>query len=142
MKTTLNLFKWKHYEAEIILLTVRWYLKYSLSYRDVAEMMRERGLNISHTHDHEMVLQFGPKIDKRICPFLKPTSDSYRTDETYIKVKGQWKYLYRAVDSKGSTIDFMLSANRDVYAAKRFFKKALSSPHNQSPRLTHLHLNN
>jgi IS6 family transposase len=66
---------------------------------------------------------------------LKPTNDSYRVDETYIKVKGQWKYLYRAVDSNGNTIDFMLAAYRDVDAAKRFFKKALSSPHNQSPRV-------
>jgi IS6 family transposase len=78
---------------------------------------------------------FGPEIDKRNWPFLKPTNDSYRADETYIKVKGNWKYLYRAVNSKGNTIDFMLSENRDTQAAKRFFKKALSSPHNQSPRV-------
>jgi IS6 family transposase len=135
LETALNLFKWKHYEAEVILLTVRWYLKYSLSYRDVAEMMKERGLYLSHTTIMRWVHEFGPEINKRIRPFLKPTSDSYRTDETYIKVKGQWTYLYRAIDSKGSTIDFMLSANRDIHAAKRFFKKALSSPHNQLPRV-------
>jgi IS6 family transposase len=135
LKTTLNFFKWKHYEADIILLTVRWYLKYSLSYRDITEMMSERGLHISHTTIMRWVHEFGPEIDKRMRPFLKPTNDSLRVDETYIKVKGQWKYLYRAVDSKGSTVDFMLSANRDIHAAKRFFKKALSSPHNQSPRV-------
>jgi transposase, IS6 family len=81
------------------------------------------------------VHQYGPELDKRIRRLLRPTTDSYRVDETYIKVKGQWKYLYRAVDSKGQAIEFMLSANRDVLAAKRFFKKALSSPHNQSPRV-------
>ncbi|MCZ8511629.1 IS6 family transposase [Paenibacillus filicis] len=135
MEPALNLFKWKHYEAELILLTVRWYLKYSLSYRDLTEMMKERGLNIAHTTIMRPVHQFGPEIDKRIRPFLKSTNDSYRVDETYIKVKGKWMYLYRAVDSKGSTIDFMLATNRDVDAAKRFFKKALSSPHNQSPRV-------
>jgi transposase-like protein len=135
MEPVVNLFKWKHYESEIILLTVRWYLKYCLSYRDVAEMMKERGLNISHTTIMRWVHQFGPEIDKRNRPFLKPTNDSYRVDETYIKVKGTWKYLYRAVDSRGNTIDFMLSEYRDIQAAKRFLKKALFSPHNQSPRV-------
>ena len=78
---------------------------------------------------------FRSEIDKRIRPFLKPTNDPYRTDETYIKVKGQWKYLYREVDSKGNTIDFMQFENRDAPAVRRFFKKALTSPHNQSPRV-------
>jgi IS6 family transposase len=135
MESKDHVFKWKHYEADLILLTVRWYLKYCLSYRDVAEMMKERGLNISHTTIMRWVHEFGPEIDKRIRPYLKLTNDSYRVDETYIKVKGKWKYLYRAVDSEGSSIDFMLSENRDIHAAKRFFKKALSSPHNQSPRV-------
>jgi IS6 family transposase len=135
MESKYNLFKWKHYESEMILLTVRWYLKCSLSYRDVAEMMKERGMTISHTTIMRWVHEFGPEIDKRIRPYLKPTNDSYRVDETYVKVKGQWNYLYRAVDSNGNTIDFMLSANRDTDSAKRFFKKALSSPHNQSPRV-------
>ncbi|MCZ8514333.1 IS6 family transposase [Paenibacillus filicis] len=134
MDTELDLFKWKQYESEIILLTIRWYLKYSLSYRNLVEMM-ERGLHMAHTTIMRWVHQFGPELDKRIRPFLKPTNDSYRTDETYIKVKGQWKYLYRAVDSNGNTIDFMLSENRDTSAARRFFKKALTSPHNQSPRV-------
>lgn len=82
------------------MLTVRWYLKYSLSYRDLVEMMEERGLHIAHTTIMRWVHQFGPELDKRIRPYLKPTNDSFRTDETYIKVNGQWKYLYRAVDSK------------------------------------------
>ncbi|OMF06971.1 hypothetical protein BK127_30560 [Paenibacillus sp. FSL H7-0331] len=85
--------------------------------------------------------EFGPEIDKRIRTYLKPSNDSWRTDETYIKVKGQWKYLYRAVDSMGKTIDFMISENRDMPAAKRFFTKALSSPHHQNPRVITLDKN-
>ncbi|WP_230577070.1 IS6 family transposase, partial [Bacillus rhizoplanae] len=96
-------FKWKHYEPEIILLAVRWYLRYSLSYRDLVEMMEERGLSISHTTIMRWVHQYGPELDKRIRRHLKQTNDSWRVDETYIKVKGQWMYLYRAVDSKGNT---------------------------------------
>jgi IS6 family transposase len=90
---------------------------------------------MAHTTIMRWVHQFGPELDNRIRPYLKPTNDSFRTDETYVKVKGQWKYLYRAVDSSGNTIDFMLSENRDIHASKRFFKKALTSPHNQSPRV-------
>ncbi|SFM10888.1 Transposase (or an inactivated derivative) [Paenibacillus sp. 1_12] len=97
--------------------------------------MSERGLEISHTTIMRWVHEFGPEIDKRIRHFLKPTNDSWRTDETYIKVKGQWKYLYGSVDSTGKTIDFILSENRDMQAAKRFFTKALSSPHTQIPRV-------
>jgi transposase, IS6 family len=135
LETELDLFKFKQFESEIILLTIRWYLKYSLSYRNLVEMMEERGLHMAHTTIMRWVHQFGPELDKRIRPYLKPTNDSFRTDETYVKVKGQWKYLYRAVDSSGNTIDFMLSENRDIHAAKRFFKKAIASPHNQSPRV-------
>jgi IS6 family transposase len=88
---------------------------------------------MAHTTIMRRVHQFGPELDKRIRPYLKSTNDSFRTDETYVKVKGQWKYLYRAVDSSGNTIDFMLSENRDIHAPKRFFKKAMASLHNQSP---------
>ncbi len=98
-------------------------------------MMGERGLHMAHTTIMRWIHQFGPELDKRIRPYLKPTNDSFRTDETYIKVKGEWKYLYRALDSRGNTIDFMLSENRDAPAAKRFFEKALTSPHNQLPRV-------
>ena len=81
------------------------------------------------------VHQYSPEIEKKIRRHLRPTNDSWRVDETYIKVKGEWKYFYRAVDSDGDTIDFMLSAKRDRKAAKRFFKKALGSNHNQMPRV-------
>ncbi|PFW65968.1 IS6 family transposase [Bacillus pseudomycoides] len=130
-----NLFKWKHYQPDIILLTVRWYLRYNLSFRDLVEMMEERSLSISHTTIMRWVHQYGPELDKRIRRYLKQTNDSWRVDETYIKVKGQWMYLYRAVDSKGSTIDFCLSKTRDQKAAKRFFKKALRSFHVSKPRV-------
>jgi transposase-like protein len=128
-------FKWKHYQPEIILLTVRWYLRYSLSFRDLVELMEERGLSIAHTTIMRWVHQYGPELDKKVRRHLKTTNDSWRVDETYIKVKGQWVYLYRAVDSKGSTIDFYLSESRDKKAAKRFFKKALAFSHVTSPRV-------
>ncbi len=92
-------FKWRHFEAEIILLCVRWYLRYALSYRDLEEMRQERGLAVDHSTLCRWVLRYAPDLDRRGRPHLKPTTDSWRVDETYIRVKGQWKYLYRAVDS-------------------------------------------
>ncbi|MGE6540782.1 IS6 family transposase [Bacillus luti] len=130
-----NLFKWKHYQPDIILLTVRWYLRYNLSFRDLVEMMEERGLFIAHTTIMRWVHQYGPELDERLRCHLKPTNDSWRVDETYVKVKGQRMYLYRSVDSKGNTIDFYLSKTRDHKAAKRFFKKALRSFHVSKPRV-------
>ncbi|AOM14293.1 hypothetical protein BTI247_59630 (plasmid) [Bacillus thuringiensis Bt18247] len=102
-------FKWRHYQPDIILLTVRWYLRYNLSFRNLVEMMEERGLSLAHTTIMRWVYQYGPKLDKRIQRYLKQTNDSWRVDETYIKVKGQWMYLYRAVDSEGNIINFYLS---------------------------------
>ena len=128
-------FKWKHFEPEIILWGVRWYCRYAISYRDLKEMMEERGLEIFHTTPYRWVQEYAPEIDKRTRPYLKQSNDSYRVDETYVKVKGQWKYLYRAVDSKGNTLDFLLTAKRDKKAAKRFFKKLLRQPHNAIPRV-------
>ena len=100
-----NSFKWKHYEGEIILLNVRWYLKYALSYRNLKEMMTERGIKVDHTTIMRWVHQYSPETEKKVRRPLKPTTDSWKVDETYIKVKGEWKYLYRAVDSDGDTID-------------------------------------
>ncbi len=98
-------------------------------------MMEERGLSIAHTTIMRWVHQYGPELDKRVRRHLKPTNDSWRVDETYVKVKGQWMYLYRAVDSEGNTIDFYLNKTRDHKAAKRFFKKALRSFHVSKPRM-------
>jgi IS6 family transposase len=130
-----NIFKWKHFEAEIILLTVRWYLQYRFSYRDLVEVMSERCISISHTTIMRWVHEYSPEIAKKVRPHLKSVNDSWRCDETYIKVKGHWTYLYRAVDSTGKTIDFMLSEKRDAKAAERFFQKALSLDHVQKPRV-------
>jgi transposase-like protein len=131
----------EHYESDIILLCIRWYLRYALSYRDLEEMMRERGLSIDHTTIYRWVQAYAPELEKRIRPHLRPTNDSYRVDETYIKVKGAWKYLYRAVDSTGQTIDFMLSAKRDTKAAKRFFRKMLRLQQHPSPRVINVDQN-
>ncbi|PEZ50150.1 IS6 family transposase [Priestia megaterium] len=130
-----GLFKWKHYQPDIILLTVRWYLRYNLSFRDLVEMMEERGLSIAHTTIMRWVHQYGPELDERVRHHLKITNDSWRVDETYIKVKGQWMYLYRAVDSEGNTIDLYLSKLGDKQVAKRFFKKALAASHICKPRV-------
>ncbi len=129
------MFKWKHYQSEIIILCVRWYLKYPLSYRNLEEMMQERGLDICHTTIYRWVLEYSPKLNRGLRKYLKPTGDSWRVDETYIKLKGKWMYLYRAVDQYGDTIDFWLSRKRDRKAAKKFFRKALRSPHNANPRV-------
>jgi len=128
-----NPFKWRHFEAEIILLCVRWYLRYSLSYRDLEEMMLERGLQVDHTTIYRWVQRYAPELDKRCRPHLKATNDSWRVDETYIKVKKVWMYLYRAVDSDGNTLEFLLSPTRDAQAAKRFFVKALHSTAPSAP---------
>ncbi|MBP2627067.1 MAG: transposase [Firmicutes bacterium] len=130
-----HLFKYKHFESEIILLCVRWYLKYPLSYRMLVEMMQERGLNLTHTTIMRWVHQYSPIIDERVRKHLKSTNDSWRMDETYLKIKGKNAYLYRAVDSEGKTIDFFVSEHRDKDAAKNFFKKALKAIHNQQPRV-------
>jgi len=121
---------------------VRWYLRYSLSYRDLEELMRERGLSVDHTTIFRWVQRFSPELEKRCRPYLRSTSDSYRVDETYVKIKGKWYYLFRAVDSKGQTVDFMLSAKRDARAAKRFFRKMLKAPKHQSPRVINVDQSN
>ena len=134
-------FKWRHFQKEIILLNVRWYLRYPLSYRNLEEMMLERGLKVDHSTIGRWVLTYSPEIEKRTRRFLKPTNDSWKVDETYIKVNGKWKYLYRAVDSEGNTLDFMLSARRNKKAAKRFFKKVLKARQNKQPRVINVDKN-
>lgn len=134
-------FKWRHFQTDVILLCVRWYLRYSLSYRDLEEIMLERGLHVDHTTIYRWVQQYAPELEKRCHPHLKPTTDSWRVDETYIKIKKEWMYLYRAVDSEGNTLDFWLSSTRDGEAAKHFFVKTLSASHTSSPRVINVDKN-
>ena len=129
------LFKWRHFEADIILCAVRWYLRYALSYRDVEELLRERGVSIDHTTVFRWVQRYAPELDRRCRPHLRLTNDSYRVDETYIRIKKQWCYLYRAVDAGGATLDFMLSPTRDAHAAERFFRRVLRASHTRKPRV-------
>lgn len=136
-----NAFKWRHYQAEIIVLCVRWYLRYSLSYRDLEEMMTERGLSVDHSTIARWVLAYAPVLEKRVKPLLKPTTDSWKVDETYIPVKGAWVYQYRAVDSAGHTLDFWLSAKCGAEAAQAFFEKALGAPHTVPPRVINVDKN-
>ncbi len=133
MKRNSSPFKWRHYEPEIILLCVRWYCRYQLSYRDLEAMMCERGLSVHYSTIFRWVQRYAPEINKRIRPHLKMSGTSYRVDETYIKVGKSCKYLYRAVDKQGNTIEFMLSAKRDVAAAKRFFRKIMRADHRRLP---------
>ena len=121
------LFRGRHFQDEIILVCVRWYLRYSLSYRDVEEMMIERGLCVDHSTIARWVLRYAPELNQRIRRELRYPNNSWRVDETYVRVAGRWTYLYRAVDSEGSTIEFMLSPNRDLTAAKHFLRLALSN---------------
>jgi transposase, IS6 family len=134
-------FKWRHFQSEIILLCVRWYLRYSLSYRDLEEMMRERGLDVDHTTIYRWVQHYAPELERRYRPHVKPTTDSWRVDETYIKVKKEWVYLYRAVDSQGNTLEFFLSPTRDAQAAKRFFLKTLAASQSREPRVINVDKN-
>ena len=133
MKPKKSSFKWRHFEPTIILLCVRWYCRYSLSYRDLEEMMRERGLSVDHVTIFRWVQRYAPEINRRMRLYLKMSGTSYRLDETYVKVGKTWKYLYRAVDSAGQTIEFMLSAKRDISAAKRFFRKLMRADHRRLP---------
>jgi transposase, IS6 family len=134
-------FKWRHSEGQIILLCVRWYLRYCLSYRDLEEIMAQRGLKIDHTTIYRWVQRYAPELEQRCKPHLKQTNDSWRVDETYMKVKGEWMYLYRAVDSAGHTLEFLLSEHRDTQAAKRFFTKVLGASHTTIPRVINVDRN-
>ena len=129
------IFKWRHFTPEVILCAVRWYPRYSLSYRDVQELLVERGLEIDHTTVWRWVQHYAPELEERTRPHLKSTNKSWRVDETYVRVEGRWCYLYRAIDSAGATIDFLLSALRDADAAKRLFRKALSDRSHPQPRI-------
>jgi IS6 family transposase len=139
--TLANPFKGRQYSGDVILLAVRWYLRYPLAYEHVAERLAERGLEVDASCIWRWVQVYAPEINKRCRPHLRPTSKSYRIDETYIKVKGKDRYLYRAVDSTGQTIDFLLTAKRDTAAAKRFLLRAIDASGNPMPRVINVDKN-
>jgi putative transposase len=114
-----------HYPLDLILLCVRWYVAYSLSLRNLEEMLAERGFEVDHSTVHRWVIKLVPLFEKAFRRHKRPVGKSWRMDETYVKVKGQWKFLYRAVDKEGNTVDFLLRARRDKAAARRYFEKAI-----------------
>jgi len=120
-----------HYPLDVILLCVRWYVAYSLSLRNLEEMMAERGFEVDHSTVHRWVIKLVPLFEKAFRKHKRPVGKSWRMDETYVKVSGDWKYLYRAVDKAGQTVDFLLRAHRDKAAARRYFEKAID--HNGAP---------
>jgi len=126
-------FKGRHLTSKVILWALRWYFAFLVSYRDLALMLADRGVVVDHTTLFRWVQAYAAKLEQRVRRHLRQCTGSWRVDETYIKVKGAWTYLYRAVDSLGQTIDFLLSARRDAAAAKRFFRKAQAQPHTVNP---------
>jgi transposase-like protein len=130
-----SLFHGRHFNHSIIILCVRWYITYKLSYRDLVEMMAERGVDLAHTTIMRWVQRYVPEFEKRWRRYSRSVATSWRVDETYIRVGGRWTYLYRAVDNQGLTVDFLLSEHRDIEAAKRFFTQA-SNQHGSPERIT------
>jgi transposase-like protein len=134
-KDASNPFKWKHAVGEVILWLVTWYSRYALSYQDLKEIAAERGFKLDRSTIYRWVQEYAPEIKKRIKPHLKNTCDSWKIDETYVKIKGKWHYLYRAIDKEGNTLDWMLSVHRNKQSAKRFFKKLFTNQYATSPRV-------
>jgi transposase-like protein len=129
-----ELFKGQHFDQEIVGLCVRWYLSFKLSYRDLVSMMCERGIGVAHTTILRWVRHYTPEFEKQWQRYAHPVGGSWRMDETYVGVRGEWMYLYRAVDKSGKTGDFYLSGSRDVNAAKAFMRKAMKNQ--RIPKIT------
>jgi transposase-like protein len=119
------MFKGRHFDHSVILLCVRWYLAYSLSLRDLEEMMAERGVSVDHTTIHRWTVHYAPLLLERFNRRKRPVTSRWHMDETYIIVRGRWMYLYRAIDSNGDTVEFYFSGRRNLTAAKQFLRKAL-----------------
>ncbi|MFN9266148.1 MAG: IS6 family transposase [Acidobacteriota bacterium] len=120
-----ELFAGRHFDKEIVVLCVRWYPSFKLSYRDLVSMMSERGISLAQTTILRWVQHYTPEFEKRWWRYARPVGGSWRMDETYIKVRGEWVYLYRAVDKAGKTVDFFLIRERDTNGAKAFLRKAM-----------------
>ena len=134
-----DLFKGRHFDREIIVLCVRWYLRYKLSFRDLVEMMAERGLSLAHTTIMRWIQRYAPEFEKRWNRFARPVGQSWRVDETYVKIKGRWTYLYRAIDKERERpSDVLLRAKRDVAAAKVFFQTGFKGQ-GRLPHKDHAH---
>jgi len=118
-------FKGRHFDRSVIQLCVRWYLAYNLSLRNLEEMMAERGISVDHATIHRWVVRYSPEFLKRFNARKRVVTGKWHVDETYIKVRGRWMYLYRAIDSDGDTVEFWFSERRNLTAAKRFLRKAL-----------------
>jgi transposase-like protein len=116
--------KGSHFERDVILWGVRWYVAYPISYRQLDEMLEERGVEVDHSTLNRWVVKYAPLLEQEFRARKGPVGRSWRMDETYVKVRGVWKYLYRAVDKSGATVDFLLTAKRDHKAALRFLRKA------------------
>jgi transposase-like protein len=129
-------FKGRHFQKDIVLQSVRWYLAYSRSYRDTEELMAKRGFSVDHSTINRWVIHYSPQLEAAFRLKKKRVGNRWRMDETYIKVKGQWKYYYRAIDKQGNTIDFLLTTTRDTQAALRFLKKVLKE--NGKPSLVNI----
>ena len=129
------LFRKRQFDPVIIVTCVRWYLRFSLSLRDVEELMAERGLSVDHTTVWRWVQAYAPEIRKRMQGHVKYKLTTWFMDETYVQVAGRWMYLFRAVDNHGQTVDFYLSETRDREAAKRFLQAALGNPDNRPPHV-------
>ncbi len=118
-------FSGRHFPKDVILTTIRWYLRYKLSYRDIEELIAERGIDVDHSTLNRWVIRYAPLLVAEARYHKRTVGVSWRFDETYIKVRGQWKYLYRAVDKQGDTIDFLLTAKRNTRAALRLLRQAI-----------------
>jgi transposase-like protein len=119
------MFKRRRFPAEIILPCVRWYCRYGISYQDLEKIMAERGVAVDHVTLYRWIQRYAPELEKRVRWYQGYRSSSWRVDETYVKVAGKWKYLFRAIDKHGRLIDFMLSNRRNTKATRRFLPKAL-----------------
>ena len=127
------LFRGRHFADEVITLAVHWYSRFSLSLRELEELLRERNIVVDHSTLWRWTQRYAPELDKRLRSHLRTTGNRWHVDETYVHIEGKWSYLYRAVDETGATIDFFLAPKRSVRQAKLFFRQALEKPERPAP---------